>query len=177
MARRATTATVGAALAAVAAMVGLVAASVPLYRAFCRAVGLGGTPQVAAAAPARASARTIAVRFDATVARGLNWRFEPQQREIRVHLGEQSLALFSATNKSSEPVVGTATFNVTPDKAGRYFDKIQCFCFSEQRIEPGASVDLPVTFFVDPAIADDPNTAEIGTITLSYTFFRKRERS
>jgi cytochrome c oxidase assembly protein subunit 11 len=168
---RPATARLAAALAA--GMFLLAFAAVPLYRAFCRVAGIGGTTQVAAAAPARASDRTIAVRFDANVVRGLPWRFEPAQREMRVHLGEQSLAVYRATNDSDEPVVGTATFNVTPAKAGRYFDKIQCFCFAEQRIEPGQSVDLPVSFFVDPAIAADPNTFEIGTITLSYTFFRK----
>ena len=154
----------------VAAMVGLVVASAPLYRAFCRATGVGGTPQLAAAAPG-AETGTIQVRFDASVARGMPWRFAPKQRELRVRLGEQTLAFFSATNTADHAVVGTATFNVTPDKAGRYFDKIQCFCFSEQRLAAGQSVDLPVVFFVDPAIAHDPHTAEIGTITLAYTFF------
>ncbi|MDA8233174.1 MAG: cytochrome c oxidase assembly protein [Magnetospirillum sp.] len=157
----------------VAVMVGLVSASVPLYRAFCRVTGAGGTPQVAAAAPGAQSARTIVVRFDTSVARGMPWRFEPKQRSMSVHLGEQALAVFTATNESDEPVVGNATFNITPDKAGKYFDKIQCFCFSEQRLEPHQSVDMPVVFFVDPAIATDPHTGEVGTLTLSYTFFRR----
>ncbi|MGE5516597.1 MAG: cytochrome c oxidase assembly protein [Bacteroidota bacterium] len=159
-------------LAALAVMVGLVSASVPLYRLFCKLTGAGGLTQVAAAAPG-ATDRVVTVRFDASVAKGMPWRFQPTQREMQVHLGEQVLATYHATNTGAEPVVGTATFNVTPDKAGRYFDKIACFCFSEQRLEPGQTVDMPVTFFVDPALADDPNANEVRTITLSYTFFRK----
>ncbi|MGE5475972.1 MAG: cytochrome c oxidase assembly protein [Bacteroidales bacterium] len=159
-------------LAASAVMVGLVSASVPLYRLFCKVTGAGGLTRVAAAAPG-ATDRVVTVRFDASVAKGMPWRFQPTQREMRVHLGEQVLATYRATNTGAEPVVGTATFNVTPDKAGRYFDKIACFCFSEQRLEPGQTVDMPVTFFVDPALADDPTANEVRTITLSYTFFRK----
>lgn len=159
-------------LAAVSVMVGLVVGSVPLYRMFCRVTGYGGATQVAVTAPG-ATTRVVTVRFDASVAKGMPWRFQPTQREMRVHLGEQVLATYRATNTGTEPVVGTATFNVTPDKAGRYFDKIACFCFSEQRLEPGQTVDMPVTFFVDPALADDPTADEVRTITLSYTFFRK----
>jgi cytochrome c oxidase assembly protein subunit 11 len=159
-------------LAALIGMVGMVAASVPLYRLFCRVTGYDGATSIAAAAPG-ATARMVTVRFDASVAKGMPWRFRPAQPEMQVHLGEQVLATYTATNTSAEPVVGTATFNVTPAKAGRYFDKIACFCFSEQRLEPGQSVEMPVTFFVDPALADDPNADEVKTITLSYTFFRK----
>ncbi|CAA7613645.1 cytochrome c oxidase assembly protein [Magnetospirillum sp. UT-4] len=170
-------ATVAASVAAVAAMLGLVAASVPLYDMVCRATGLGGATRTATAAPgaeeAGAAAAVVTIRFDASVAKDLPWRFEPGQRQMRVHLGEQALAFFRATNTSSEPVVGTATFNVTPDRAGRYFNKIACFCFTEQRLEPGQSVDMPVTFFVDPAMADDAFAAQATTITLSYTFFRQ----
>lgn len=159
-------------LGALAAMVGLVVASVPLYRLFCKVTGYGGATQVAAAAPG-ATGRVVTVRFDASVAKDMPWRFQPSQREMRVHLGEQVLATYTATNTGAVPLVGTATFNVTPDKAGRYFDKIACFCFTEQRLEPGQTVEMPVTFFVDPALADDPNASEVTTITLSYTFFRK----
>lgn len=159
-------------LVALAAMVGLVVGSVPLYRLFCKVTGYGGATQVAAAAPG-ATGHVVTVRFDASVAKGLPWRFTPEKRQMQVRLGEQVLAFYTATNTGSEPVVGTATFNVTPDKAGRYFDKIACFCFSEQRLEPGETVEMPVTFFVDPALADDPLASEVQTITLSYTFFRK----
>lgn len=161
-------------LGMMAGMVALVVASVPLYQLFCRLTGYGGTPQVAASASDLASERTMKVRFDAGTNGDLPWRFEPRQREVTVHLGENVLAWYSAENTSNEPIVGTATFNVTPAKAGRYFNKIECFCFSEQLLNPGERMDLPVTFFVDPAINGDATTDEVGTITLSYTFFRAR---
>jgi cytochrome c oxidase assembly protein subunit 11 len=164
--------TVAVLAAVVAAMIGLVAASVPLYRLYCKVTGAGGTPRVAAAESTERSAKTIHVRFDASVAKGMPWRFQPEAREVTVHLGEDTLAVFTATNTSDQPVTGTAVFNVTPEKIGRYFNKIQCFCFSEQVLQPGQTVAMPVTFFVDPAIASDPHTNEVGTITLSYTFFR-----
>ncbi len=163
-------------LAALAVMIGMVAASVPLYQLFCRVTGYGGTPQIAKAAPGAVTGRPITVRFDASVAKDVPWRFEPVTRQIKTTLGEQVLTVYRATNTGPEAVVGTATFNVTPEKAGRYFNKIECFCFSEQRIEPGQSIDMPVTFFVDPSLADDPYSSEVRTITLSYTFFRKPER-
>jgi Cytochrome oxidase assembly factor len=159
-------------LAALLGMVGLVAASVPLYRLYCQITGYGGTTRVAESAPA-ATGRPVTVRFDSSVSKGLPWRFTPHQREIRTRLGEQVLAVYSATNTGDRPVVGTATFNVTPDKVGKYFNKIECFCFTEQRLEPGQTVDMPVTFFVDPALAEDATANEVVTITLSYTFFRK----
>lgn len=160
-------------LTALAAMIGLVVLSVPLYQMFCRVTGYGGTTRTANAAPGAVAGRPITIRFDSSVAKDLPWQFQPGQREIKAHLGEQMLAHYTATNTGSTPIIGTATFNVTPDKAGRYFNKIACFCFTEQRLEPGQSVDMPVTFFVDPAIADDPYASEVTTITLSYTFFRK----
>ncbi|MBC7950413.1 MAG: cytochrome c oxidase assembly protein [Rhodospirillaceae bacterium] len=160
-------------LAALAAMIGLVVLSVPLYQMFCRVTGYGGTTRIAIAAPGAVTGRPITVRFDSSVAKDLPWRFQPNQREIKAHLGEQMLATYTATNTGTTPIIGTATFNVTPDKAGRYFNKIACFCFTEQRLEPGQSVDMPVTFFVDPSIADDPYANEVTTITLSYTFFKK----
>jgi cytochrome c oxidase assembly protein subunit 11 len=157
----------------VVGMVGLAYASVPLYRLFCQVTGFGGTTQVAAAAPAEASpaAGTVTVRFDANVARGLAWRFAPVDGPLAIRLGDTMLASYRATNLSARAITGTATFNVVPEAAGRYFTKIDCFCFTEQTLRPGQTVDMPVTFFVDPAIADDPETRDIHTITLSYTFF------
>lgn len=164
-----------ASLAAIAAMVGLVAVSVPLYDLFCRVTGYGGTTRVADHA-APATDRPITVRFDASKAKDLPWRFKPAQTHVDTRLGEQVLTFYTATNTSDQAVVGTATFNVTPAKAGRYFNKVECFCFTEQRLEPGQSVDMPVTFFVDPALAEDETTREITTITLSYTFFPLHDR-
>ena len=159
-------------ISVVAGMAGLAYASVPLYRLFCQVTGYGGTTQVAAAAPGAASeARMITVRFDATVAPSLPWRFEPTARAVEVAVGEERLAYFRATNLSDRPVTGMATFNVTPHKAGLYFKKIACFCFDRQVLEPGESVEMPVSFYVDPEIAGDPNLDEVKTITLSYTFF------
>jgi len=152
-------------------MTGLVAASVPLYRWFCQATGYGGTTNVAAVAPAAVAGRTIAVRFNADVNSRLPWQFGPAQREVTVSLGEQKLAFYEARNLSDRPITGTATFNVTPAKAGYYFTKVDCFCFTEQTLAPGESVDMPVSFFVDPALADAPGLDDVRTITLSYTFF------
>jgi cytochrome c oxidase assembly protein subunit 11 len=173
--------TTGLALVAVvAAMVALAYASVPLYRLFCQATGFGGTPQrvAASALPAAAVAgRIITIRFNADVNPALPWSFQPLQRQIRVRVGEQALALYRATNHADRAVTGQATFNVTPDKAGPYFDKIQCFCFTEQTLQAGQSVDMPVTFFVDPAILKDRTQDDLDTITLSYTFFRAADDS
>ncbi|MBI5162580.1 MAG: cytochrome c oxidase assembly protein [Magnetospirillum sp.] len=167
--------TVAASLAAVAAMLLLVAASVPLYRLFCAVTGTGGTPRIAASGEVFAAGdHMVTVRFDASVARGMPWRFEPVERQVQVRLGVPTLAFYRATNLSAEGVAGTAVFNVTPDKAGRYFTKIECFCFTEQHLEPHQSVDMPVTFVVDPALASDPRTEEVRTLTLSYTFFPAR---
>lgn len=163
--------TVVALAAIVVGMTGLSFAAVPLYRLFCQVTGYGGTPQVAAAAPSSASDRVITVRFNSDTAAGLPWRFGPVQREVRVRIGEVALAHFAAENLSDRTIAGTATFNVTPHKAGPYFSKIQCFCFDEQTLAPGQRVDMPVSFFVDAEILDDPNLAEVNTITLSYTFF------
>ena len=156
-------------------MIGLVSVSVPLYRWFCAVTGFGGTTQRADAATGAAADRMITVRFSTDVAPGLSWRFKPEQREVRVHLGEEQLVFFSAENLTDKPVVGHATFNVTPTKAGIYFNKIQCFCFDEERLGPRQKVEMPVDFFVDPKLADDANTREVDTITLSYTFFRSAD--
>jgi len=158
----------------VAGMVGLAFASVPLYELFCRVTGYGGTPQLEVAdgdVEALANARTIKIRFDSNVNGKLPWKFRPVQREIETQVGAQVLAFYEARNVSEKAVTGTSTFNVTPFKAGPYFNKTDCFCFTEQLLEPGQEVAMPVSFFVDPAIFDDPNTAEVTTITLSYTFF------
>jgi cytochrome c oxidase assembly protein subunit 11 len=163
------------AIAILVVMVGMVAASVPLYSLLCRATGLSGTPRrVMAASGEQASAKTMTIRFDASVMRGLPWKFAPGQTKMTVHLGETTLATFTAHNSASTPLTGTASFNVTPLKAAPYVDKIACFCFTEQKLEPGQTVDMPVTFYVDPKIADDPETNDIDTITLSYTFFQAR---
>lgn len=164
-----------AALGAVA-MIGVAYAAVPLYRLFCQVTGFGGTTQVAAAAPgadrlAAVAGRSIKVRFDSNVAPGLPWRFHQKQTEVTIPIGEKRLAHYSATNTSGVPVTGRAVFNVSPDVAGQYFIKIACFCFTEQTLKAGETVDMPVTWYVDPAIMDDPIASKIDEITLSYTFY------
>src|SRR5712691_9553619 len=157
-------------------MVGLVAYSPTLYRLFCAATGFGGTTQRADSDLGTVSQRVIKVRFDSNVAPGLPWRFEPAQREVKVHLGEQQLVFFTAENLSDQAIVGRATFNVTPLTTGAYFNKIQCFCFDDERLDAHQKVDMPVVFFVDPALATDSETRDIDTITLSYTFFRSAKQ-
>ena len=153
-------------------MVGLAYASVPLYRMFCEATGFAGTPQRAVGGQAPGpSGRMISVRFDANHSAALPWRFEPVDTRRDVAIGARNIALFEARNLSDRPVTGTATFNVTPSQAGQYFTKIQCFCFTEQRLSPGQEVQMPVVFYVDPAILDDPDARDISEITLSYTFY------
>ena len=159
----------------VAGMVGLSFASVPLYRLFCQATGIGGTTQRATTAPSNIAAAAITIRFDAETAPDLGWEFRPLQSTLTVHPGEERKALYRAINKTSAPVTGTATYNVTPAKAGIYFDKLQCFCFSEQHLAAGEKADMPVVFFVDPDILTDPNTSDVRTITLSYTMFRTHQ--
>jgi cytochrome c oxidase assembly protein subunit 11 len=168
-------ATVGALLTVIAAMIGLTAASVPLYRLFCQVTGYGGTTQRASVAPDQQLAdRLITVRFNASEAPDLGWEFRPLQASVTVHPGEEKVVVYRAVNLTKAPVTGTATYNVTPAKAGPYFDKLQCFCFTKQHLEPGQSADLSVSFFVDPDIASDPDTRDIDTITLSYTMFRAK---
>jgi cytochrome c oxidase assembly protein subunit 11 len=158
--------------AVVAGMVGLSFASVPLYRLFCAATGFGGTTQRATAAPKEVARAVITVRFDAETAPDLGWDFYPLKREVQVHPGEQREVFFRTVNRGAEPTTGRATYNVTPTKSGIYFDKLQCFCFTEQRLAPGESRDMGVVFFVDPDVLKDPGTSELRTITLSYTMFR-----
>lgn len=162
-------------LGVVGVMVGLVSASVPLYRLFCQVTGYGGTTQRAEEAPAIVGDRLMTVRFNADVNGRLPWSFHPEQREVTLPVGEMALAFYRAENRSGERITGTATFNVTPAKAGRYFNKIACFCFTEQTLEPGESVKMPVSFFVDPMLLDDPDLKDVQTITLSYTFFRSAD--
>ena len=167
-------ATLAALLLAVGGMSTLVSYSVTLYRLFCQATGALGTTQRVASDTAALSARTVTVSFDTNVAPGLPWQFVPVQRSVRVHLGEQALVFFRAENLSDQPIVGHAAFNVAPGRVGRYFKKIQCFCFTEERLGPHRSVEMPVQFYVDPRMADDPDAGQVREITLSYTFFRSR---
>ena len=154
------------------AMVGLSFASVPLYRLFCQVTGYGGTPNTEnVAVPAAVSVHVVTIHFDANVNSALPWRFKPGQREVTVRLGEEALIHYTAVNLSDTPVTGTATFNVTPFKAAQYFSKIECFCFTEQRLSPGEEVAMPVSFYVDPALLDDVDARDVKTITLSYTFY------
>jgi cytochrome c oxidase assembly protein subunit 11 len=165
-------------VAVFAGMLGLAYASAPLYRAFCQATGFGGTTQVAVEGDRPVLKRTVEVRFDTSVDPNLSWYFEPVQREVTVRLGEEKLVYFRATNRSQRPIVGTATYNVTPETAGAWFNKIQCFCFTEQLLQAGQSVDMPVIFFVDPDMDKDRRYDNVRTITLSYTFFEsKTERA
>ncbi len=156
----------------VAGMVGLSFAAVPLYRMFCQATGYDGTPLRAEKGADHVLDRTIRIRFDGNVASGLPWTFKPEQQTIDVKIGETALAFFKAVNTANTAVAGNATFNVSPERAAAYFAKIECFCFSEQTLKAGETVDMPVTFFVDPKIVDDDDTKNISEITLSYTFYR-----
>ncbi len=155
----------------VVAMLGMAYAAVPLYKIFCQVTGYGGTTQIAEKKSDVILDKTIIVRFDANTSRDMPWKFKPVQRKMVVRIGENRLAHFQAINLTNQVVTGTATFNVTPIIAGSYFNKIACFCFTKQTLKPGEKVDMPVTFFVDPEIATDPETSMIKEITLSYTFF------
>ncbi|MEP3225978.1 MAG: cytochrome c oxidase assembly protein [Parasphingorhabdus sp.] len=160
------------------AMLGMGYAAVPLYEIFCRVTGYGGTTQrvgVAQAATIKATSKVMSVRFDSNVNSALPWSFKPENTVDRVSVGARDMAIYVATNKSERPVVGTATFNVTPVQAGKYFHKVQCFCFTEQLLEPGQTMRMPVLYYVDPAILEDPETRDIEEITLSYTFYRSKD--
>jgi cytochrome c oxidase assembly protein subunit 11 len=160
----------------VAMMVGLSYASVPLYSWFCRTTGFGGTTQVAHSAPAHQIAgRTITVRFDSNVAAGLPWSFEPEKRTVDVHLGEVVTIYYSVTNEAARVTTGQAGYNVTPPTAGIYFEKINCFCFTQQTMQPGEKRDMAVVFYVDPKLAKDSEQNTLKDITLSYTFYPVRE--
>lgn len=161
----------------VVAMAGLAFAAVPLYRVFCQVTGYGGTTQRAEIIPDHVGKRVVTVQFDANVAgQDLPWDFRtPEEGKVQVHVGEDRLVFFHAKNTGNAPSVGVATFNVTPFKAGPYFKKVACFCFSEQMLNPAESIDMGVSFFVDPAIDKDPSLRDVTTITLSYTFFRAKD--
>lgn len=156
----------------VAVMIGLSFASVPLYNLFCRVTGFGGTTQITIAPPTETLDRTVTVRFDSTTATDLPWHFGPQQRSVTVRLGEKAHIAYNARNTGNTDVTGTALHNVTPEKVGKYFHKMECFCFNDHTLKPGENSDLPVTFYVDPAMDKDPNMADVEVITLSYTFFK-----
>jgi cytochrome c oxidase assembly protein subunit 11 len=159
-------------VAAMVGMVGMSFAAIPLYRLFCAATGYGGTPSIGLAAAPGSNGQTIRVRFNADTNPGLPWTFAPDQLEVSLNLGDEQVAFYHATNQSSRPVTGMALYNVTPEKVGKYFHKTACFCFNQQTLSPKQSMEFPVSFWVDPAIRTDPNTADIKVVTLSYTFFR-----
>jgi cytochrome c oxidase assembly protein subunit 11 len=168
------------AFAGALAMLGLGYASVPLYRLFCQVTGFGGTTMTAtesdaARAAAAATGQTISIRFDATAAMGMPWTFRPTQATDTITIGERDIATYIARNDSDQPITGMATFNVEPEQAGKYFNKIQCFCFTEQTLAPGQEVTMPVLYYVDPAMLEDPNMKGVEQITLSYTFHRAKE--
>lgn len=155
----------------IAGMVGMSFAAVPLYRMFCAATGYGGTPQIGPAVSASVSEQTVTVRFNADTNPGLPWAFRPEQKQVTLKLGEEQVAFYQARNEAAVPVTGIAIYNVTPEKAAIYFHKTACFCFNQQTLAPGQQMQFPVSFWVDPAIATDPSTRDVTTITLSYTFF------
>jgi cytochrome c oxidase assembly protein subunit 11 len=162
-------------VAVVVGMTGMAFAAVPIYEAFCRITGYGGTTQVADGAPTEILDRRIEVRFDSNIAPGLPVEFAPSQRSETLRIGETGLAFYRVTNLSDEAVVARATYNVVPHRAGPYFTKLECFCFQDRLLAPGESAELPVVYFVNPEIVSDLDTADLQTITLSYTFFRSAD--
>lgn len=158
------------------AMLGMAFAAVPLYQIFCQVTGFAGTTQRATEAPGAVAGRSVIVRFDANTSSALSWDFKPVTTKQQVELGANTLAFYRATNTSDQPVTGTATFNVAPEAAGAYFNKIECFCFTEQTLKPGESVEMPVSFFVDPEILKDRSARSITQITLSYTFYPVKQK-
>jgi cytochrome c oxidase assembly protein subunit 11 len=153
-------------------MVGMSFAAIPLYRMFCAATGYGGTPKIGEATAPGGNGQTIRVRFNADTNPGLPWSFAPDQLELTVRLGEDHLASYSGRNKARSAITGVALYNVTPEKAAKYFHKTACFCFNQQTLEGGEAKEFPLSFWVDPAIATDPNTRDVHEMTLSYTFYR-----
>lgn len=162
----------------VSAMVGLVAVAEPLYKLFCQVTGYNGTPRIAEGQTSSGTvAETMTVRFDANVNRDIAWKFKPSINQVDVRIGEETLAFYEAKNTSAETLVGTATFNVMPERIAPYFNKVQCFCFTEQVLKPGETVQMPVTFFIDPDMLKDQYARDIKTVTLSYTFFLNQDQS
>lgn len=158
-----------------AVMMGGAFALVPYYDAFCRAIGIGGDPQIVSENTTHVVDRPITVRFDSNTDPQLHWRFKPSQPSVTTKFGETVTIFYTATNLADHPTTGTATFNVTPDRTGQFFNKMECFCFQEQTLAPGQSVEMGVTFYVDPAMLENEHAAEVHTITLSYTFFRSKD--
>lgn len=161
--------------AVVAGMVGASYAAVPLYNWFCKTTGFGGTTQVSERAPEQILGRTVTIRFDSNVSPGLPWRFEPEQNEIQVRIGEVATVHYKVVNEAAREIVGQASYNVSPPTVGAYFDKINCFCFTEQRLKAGETREMAVVFYVDPSIVKDHDQDDLNTITLSYTFYRMRQ--
>ena len=158
-------------------MLSLSYAAVPLYDIFCRVTGFGGTTQIASSAPGSTGHPNINIRFESNITDSLNWDFYSKTKTVKIPMGEEKTIYYFARNLSDEPIVGTATFNVTPAKAGQYFMKIDCFCFVEQLLNPGESMNMPVTFFIDPDLYKDENVQEVNEITLSYTFMKSMDQS
>ena len=156
----------------VAVMVGASFAAIPLYKIFCQVTGFAGTTQVASAAPQHELGRALTIRFDSNVAPGLPWRFEPEQNSIRLHVGEVATVHYKVINEAARTITAQASYNVTPTTVGAYFDKINCFCFTEQTLKPGETREMTVVFYVDPKIVNDRDQDPLNTITLSYTFYR-----
>jgi cytochrome c oxidase assembly protein subunit 11 len=161
--------------AVVVGMVGAAYAAVPFYNWFCKTTGFGGTTQVAEKAPDRILGRTLTIRFDSNVAPGLPWRFQPEQNEIQVRIGEVATVHYKVINEAAREIAGQASYNVSPPTVGAYFDKINCFCFTEQRLKAGETREMTVVFYVDPSVVKDHDQDDLNTITLSYTFYRLRE--
>lgn len=157
-------------------MIFLAFAAAPLYNIFCKVTGFGGTTQQAQYGSSVIGNKSIKVRFDANVSPDLKWRFFPEQNEVTVRTGENNIIFYKAENLTDEPIIGTSVYNVTPNKAGIYFNKIECFCFTDQLLEPGQVMTLPVSFFIDPDIEKDPTTKNLDSITLSYSFFRVKKK-
>ena len=159
----------------VASMVGAAYAAVPFYTWFCKTTGFGGTTQVSEKAPDQILDRTLTIRFDSNVTPGLTWRFQPEQNQIQVRIGEVATVHYKVVNEAAREIAGQASYNVSPPTVGAYFDKINCFCFTEQRLKAGETREMTVVFYVDPAIVKDRDQKDLTTITLSYTFYRLRE--
>ena len=164
-----------AVIATVAGMTGLSFAAVPLYKIFCQTTGYGGTTQRAEKAPTTRGERVLNVRFDTNVAPGLPWTFRPEQASIDLRTGDTATVFFYVKNNSNQPTAAVASFNVSPDQSGAYFNKISCFCFSEQKLGPGESAELPVVFYLDPKLETDETMRDVGGLTLSYTYFASKD--
>ena len=171
------TKTLAALLLVVAAMVGLSFAAVPLYSLFCQITGFGGTPQISSSLPDRVLERKVRVRFLTDVHPDLPWRFEAEHKTMTVNIGAKGLLSFMAKNVSDAPTTGTAIYNVSPAKMGAYFHKMQCFCFGEQFLAPGEDANMPVVFYIDPSIQDDPTLDDVTDVTLAYTFYRAESKA